>query len=91
MQHTIALANAVLTTFPGNATSPLKPRLRAPAQTFYGPTEPLDLAYTPALPVDPAFAHHFRPTMVTGAAGRIAPELAADLAPAAAPRLVAAR
>ncbi|MGR3715579.1 MAG: B12-binding domain-containing radical SAM protein [Thermohalobaculum sp.] len=82
LQHTIALASGVLTTFPGFATSPLKPRLRAPAQTFYGPTEPLDPAYTPALPVDPAFAHHFRPTMVTDTVGRIAPELAADLTPA---------
>ena len=82
MQQAIALTNCILTTFPGFATSPLKPRLRAPAQTFFGPTEPLDPAYTPALPVDPAFAHHFRPTMVTDAAGRIAPELAADLAPA---------
>ena len=70
----------------------MTPRPAATAQTFFGPTEPLDPAYTPVLPVDPAFAHHFRPTMVTGAAGRIAPELAADLAPVAAPapRLAAA-
>ncbi|MFQ5567952.1 MAG: hypothetical protein ACE5EU_16490, partial [Paracoccaceae bacterium] len=82
LQHTITLANALLTTFPRFATSPLKLRLRAPAQSFFGPTEPLDPAYIPALPVDPAFAHHFRPTMVTDATGQIAPELAADLAPA---------
>jgi hypothetical protein len=60
-------------------------RRQATAQTFHGPSEPLDPAYTPALPVDPAFRHHFRPTMVTDAAGRIAPELAADLAPVAVP------
>jgi hypothetical protein len=41
------------------------------------------------MPVDPAFGHHFRPTMVTDAAGRIAPELAADLAPARDPVAVA--
>jgi hypothetical protein len=92
LQHAIALANAVLITLPGVATSPLKPRRRAPAQTFFGPTEPPDPAYSPALPVDPAFGHHFRPTMVTDAAGRITPELAADLIPASvpAPRLAAA-
>ncbi|MHA1528096.1 MAG: B12-binding domain-containing radical SAM protein, partial [Alphaproteobacteria bacterium] len=92
LQHTIALANAALTTLPGFATSPLKPRLRTPAQTFFGPAEPPDPAYRPGLPVDPAFAHHFRPTMVTDAAGRITPELAADLvpAPAQAQRLTSA-
>jgi hypothetical protein len=89
LQQTIAMASAVLTTLPGIATSPMKPRLRAPAQTFHGPSEPLDPAYTPAMPVDPAFGHHFRPTMVTDAAGRIAPELAADLAPARDPVAVA--
>ena len=88
LQHTIAVATAVLTTSPGIATSLLTPRLRGPAQTFHGPSEPLDPAYTPALPVDPAFRHHFRPTMVTDTAGRIAPELAADLAPAPAPAVM---
>jgi hypothetical protein len=85
LQQTIALASAVLTTLPNIATSPLTRRQTAPAQTFHGPSEPLDPAYTPAMPVNPAFTHHFRPTMVTDAAGRIAPELAADLAPVAVP------
>jgi hypothetical protein len=85
LQHSIALAFAVLTTVPGIATSPLTPRPRAAGQTFFGPTEPLDPAYTPALPVDPGFAHHFRPTMVTDATGHIAPDLAADLVREAAP------
>lgn len=81
LQHVINLANAALTTLPGFATSPLRPRFRAPRQTFLGPTEPLSPAYRPPIPIDPAYRHFFTPTMVTDAEGRITAELAPDLAP----------
>ena len=37
LQHSMTAANAILTTFPGFATSPLSPRLRSPKLTFHRP------------------------------------------------------
>ncbi len=91
LQHSIGLANAMLTTFPGIATSPGGFRLRGAEMTFQAPTEPDDLAYAPMMPVDPAFIGHFEQTRLTDWNGAITPELAPDLTPEpAAPRLAAA-
>lgn len=79
LQQLAAWAVPVLTTFPGFATSPLKPRLRRPRQTFHAPSEAIDPAYTPAFQLDPAFAHHYHPTRVTDDWGGIAEGLADDL------------
>ena len=79
LQQQIALVNAVVTCAPGFATAPFAPRLRTPALTYHGPSEPPDPAYSPILPIDSALAHHFQPTYVTDGAGRIAPDLVADL------------
>lgn len=80
-QHLIAATNAVVAMLPGVATSPLKPQRHFSPLTFYGPTESPDPAYRPVISVDPAFEHHFHPTMITDRAGQITAELEEDLLP----------
>jgi radical SAM superfamily enzyme YgiQ (UPF0313 family) len=73
----------------GGALMVCAPRLNAglglrrsgASRTYVTTTEPLDPVYTPAFPVDPRFADHFRPTMITDASGALNPELRADLEP----------
>jgi hypothetical protein len=54
-------------------------------RTFIGPTESLDSVYRPAFTIDSRYRHYFKPTMVTDATGRLAPELHDDLATPQAP------
>jgi hypothetical protein len=62
------------------ASSPLRPQLGRPRQTYYGPSEGLDPLYTPRFRVEARFRDHFRPTMITDAAGAPHPDIADDLA-----------
>jgi hypothetical protein len=58
---------------PAGILRPRRPR------THVSTTDRLDPVYSPAMRVDSAFAGHFRPTMVTDAAGDLNPALADDL------------
>jgi hypothetical protein len=62
------------------ASSPLRAQFGRPRQTYYGPSEALDRLYTPQFRVEARFRDHFRPTMITDAAGRPHADIAADLA-----------
>jgi hypothetical protein len=62
------------------ASSPLRPQIGRPRQTYYGPSEALDPFYRPRFRVDSRFRDHFRPTMITDAAGAPHPDIAEDLA-----------
>jgi len=79
LQHAVALASSVLTTFPGAATAPGKLWRKRPELTFYAPTEPDDPVYAPVMPVDPAFVRHFEQTRLTDWESAITSELAPDL------------
>lgn len=48
-------------------------------RTFVGSTEPLDRIYKPPFGINPEFAGHFRPTLLTDSRGCLNPELAPDL------------
>jgi hypothetical protein len=82
LQLTTAVGSAALTCLPSVASSPLSPWLRRPPQTYYAPTEHLDGFYQPAMPVRADLERYFRPTLITDSDGRIAEDVAADLAPA---------
>jgi hypothetical protein len=75
----IALSNAALITAPLLATLPSRLGRAAGPRTHVSTTEPLDRTYRPALRVDPKYADLFRPTMLTGLDGSIAPGIAADV------------
>jgi len=62
------------------ASSPTRLQLGRPRQTYYGPSEALDPFYTPRFRVESRFRDHFRPTMITDAAGAPHPDIADDLA-----------
>jgi hypothetical protein len=71
-----------LTCLPTVASSPYSARLRRPPQTYHAPTEHLDAFYQPAMPVRNDLQQYFRPTLITDSEGRIAEDVAEDLAPA---------
>jgi len=75
----VALANAALITAPLLATLPTRRGRGSAPRTHVSTTEPLDPTYEPALPVDGRHAHLLRPTMLTGADGAVAAEVAADV------------
>jgi len=81
LQLTTAVGSAALTCLASAASSPLSSRLRSPPQTYYAPTEYLEDFYRPAMPVRADLERYFRPTMITDSDGRIAEDVAADLAP----------
>ncbi len=62
------------------ASSPFRLQLGRPHQTYYGPTEGLDPIYTPRIRVEARYRDHFRPTMITDAAGARHEDIAEDLA-----------
>lgn len=78
-QMVIALANAALITAPLLATLPSRRGRAAGPRTHVSTTERLDRTYWPSLPVDPRHQDLFRPTMLTGPDGSIAPQIAADV------------
>ncbi|MDX1483681.1 MAG: radical SAM protein [Alphaproteobacteria bacterium] len=61
------------------ASSPGRIQRGRPKQTYYGPSEPLDPCYTPMIRLPARYADHFRPTLVTDAAGALHPDLIEDL------------
>jgi hypothetical protein len=73
----------------GSALMSCAPRLNAGLGLRKGPvprtcvttTEALDPHYTPAIPVDPKYRDHFRPTMITDADGALCEDLLPDLMP----------
>ena len=75
-----AMLSAALICMETSATSPGRLALRRPRQTYLGTTEFLDPQYTPMIRVAAAYEDYFRPTMVTGEDGRLAEDLAPDLA-----------
>jgi hypothetical protein len=85
LQHVAAAANAFLTTMPTLASSPANIWPRADRPSYFAPSEPLDGLYEPAIRVDEAFRGHFRPTMVTGPDGDLAPDMLADFGSLRAP------
>ncbi len=78
-QMAIALSNAALITAPLLATLPTRWGRRTGERTHVSTTEPLDSTYRPAFPVDPRYAGHFRPTMLTDAGGAISRDIADDV------------
>jgi hypothetical protein len=82
LQLTTAVGSAALTCLPTVASSPYSARLRRPPQTYHAPTEHLDAFYQPAMPVRNDLQQYFRPTLITDSEGRIAEDVAEDLAPA---------
>lgn len=88
LQLTAAMVSGALICTQSAASSPLRPNWRKPRQTFYGPTETLDPLYRPRLRLESRYESHFRPTQVIDADGRLAADVAEDLAqpPAAAAR-----
>jgi hypothetical protein len=64
---------------PGAVWQPSALFRRRQPRTHVSTTDRLDPVYTPVMRVDSAFAGHFRPTMVTDAAGELNPALAGDL------------
>jgi hypothetical protein len=90
MQLVIALANpALLAAYPVLTSPSLwrKIRHRAPKRTYIATSEPLDITYTPALPVAHRYLHYFRPTMLTDDYGHLTEDLAEDLQQSRTPRL----
>ena len=79
MQLYASVVTALLICTTSAASGPFQSPFRRHRPTFYGPTEELDPQYTPTMRVAEKFRRHFQPTMVTDAAGGLAPELIADL------------
>ncbi len=61
------------------ASSPFRLQFGRTRQTYYGPTEALDRFYTPRFRVEDRYRDHFRPTMITDAAGAPHADIADDL------------
>ena len=61
------------------ASSPFQSPFRRYPPTYFGPTEELDIQYTPMMRVESRYTDHFRPTMVTNESGGLAKDLAEDL------------
>jgi len=82
LQLYASAVTALLIATTSTASAPFEMPWRRNRPTFYGPTETLDPQYTPMMRVAETYRDYFRPTMVTDAAGNLAPELIEDLAPA---------
>lgn len=79
MQLFAQLVSAALISTETFATSPGVGAKRGPRPTYFGPTQPPDPLYAPIMRVPARFAGHFRPTMVTDAAGGLHADVALDL------------
>lgn len=79
LQLYASVVTALLICTTSAASGPFQSPLRRHQPTYFGPTETLDPQYTPAMRLDEKFRGHFEPTMVTDAAGALAPGLAEDL------------
>ena len=67
---TVALGNAAMLCAEGLVTGSLASKGRA-VRTHVSTTEALDPTYTPAFRIDPRYARHFDPTMVTDPGGEL--------------------
>lgn len=80
MQLYAAAVTALLICTTSAASGPFQSPIRRYRPTYYGPSEELDPQYTPIMRVEEKYRGYFQPTMVTDAAGNLAPELIDDLA-----------
>ncbi len=78
-QLALALINAAILCAPVAATVPRLWRGQKRERTFVSTTEPLDAVYRPAMGVDPRYADHFEPTMLTDARGELDAALVDDV------------
>ena len=95
-QLIMGLANNLLMVAPLAGTLPRSVGARRAPRTYVSTTEPLDVWYTPSMPVDARWAGLFEPVMLTDAAGELSAALGPDVErarprPASVPSLIAAR
>jgi hypothetical protein len=86
-QLAIAAMHGALLTMPDFVSAP-RGGGRGGPRTYLSTTERLDPVYRPSLPVAERYRHLFEPVMLTDAAGRLAEDVAADLADAPPPNIV---
>ncbi len=78
-QLIMGLANNLLMMAPLLGTLPTSIGARRAPRTYVSSTEPLDVWYTPSLPVAARFDSYFSPVMLTGARGTLDATLAEDV------------
>jgi hypothetical protein len=78
-QLIMGLANNLLMMAPLLGTLPTSVGARRAPRTFVSSTEPLDVWYTPSMPVHARYAGHFEPVMLTTADGTLDGALAEDI------------
>jgi hypothetical protein len=88
LQFYVTVVTALLICTTSAASGPFQSPFRRRRSTYYGPTEELDPQYTPLMRVSEKFRAHFRPTMVTDAAGDLASDLIDDFGGAPPPNSI---
>jgi hopanoid C-2 methylase len=78
-QKLLSSASMVSLFSPSTVSDPRNLLVRKCYRTHVSTTDRLDCVYTPRLPVDTRYAHHFEPTVITNAAGELNGELVDDL------------
>lgn len=78
-QMILSLLNGLFLAAPLAATLPSRVGGRAAPRTHVSTTEPLDLVYRPAFPVESRYQHLFEPVAVTDPLGRLADDIAEDV------------
>jgi radical SAM superfamily enzyme YgiQ (UPF0313 family) len=78
-QLIMGLANNLLMMAPLAGTLPRSVGARRAPRTYVSSSEPLDIWYEPAMPVDARWAAHFKPVMLTDADGALDSALADDI------------
>ncbi len=73
------MINAAMLCVPEFVPSPRRLPVRRSPRTYIATTEILDTQYRPIIRVAAPYEGHFKPTMVTGADGCLAGDLAEDL------------
>jgi hypothetical protein len=79
LQLYASIVTALLIGMTSAASGPFQSPLRRYRPTYFAPTEELDPQYQPIMRLDEKLRHYFQPTMVTDAAGELAPALIGDL------------
>ena len=64
---------------PSTFADPRNLLVRKGHRTHVSTTDRLDAVYTPRLPLAPAYAHHFTPTVITNVAGELNGDMMDDL------------
>jgi hypothetical protein len=78
-QMILSLLNGLFLAAPFSATLPRRVGRRAAPRTHVSTTEPLDLVYRPAFPVQSRYQHLFEPVPLTDPLGRLAEDIAEDV------------